>query len=96
MEDNNYKELIDCYGFLFEPELISEIKQLGTYRSIAADTVIMDYGEKIDSMPLLLSGAIKILRQDSNGDELALYYLERGDTCSMTVTCCLDEKKFDY
>ena len=93
MEDNNYKELIECYGFLFEPELIAEIKQLGTYRSIAADKVIMDYGEKIDSMPLLLSGAIKILRQDSNGDELALYYLERGDTCSMTVTCCLNEKK---
>ena len=44
-------------------------------------------------MPLLLSGAIKILRNDNDGDELLLYFLERGDTCAMTLTCCLGHKK---
>ena len=33
------------------------------------------------------------MRQDEKGDELALYYLERGDTCSMTLNCCLGSKK---
>ncbi len=93
MTDNNYNELIECYGFLFEPELLEEIKLIGTYNSVKADSVILDYGDKINAMPLLIDGAIKILRQDSRGDELALYYLERGDTCSMTVTCCMHEKK---
>jgi CRP/FNR family transcriptional regulator len=93
MTEIDYNELNECYGFLFEPELLDEIKQIGTCNMLSADTVILDYGDKISAMPLLISGAIKILRQDSHGDELALYYLERGDTCSMTVTCCLHEKK---
>ena len=40
-------------------------------------------------MPLLISGAIKVLREDQDGDELLLYFLERGDTCAMTLTCCI-------
>ncbi len=93
MNDAHYNELLECYGFLFEPELLEEIRQKGTYHSVASDTVILDYGDKINAMPLLIEGAIKILRQDRHGDEIALYYLERGDTCSMTVTCCLQNKK---
>ena len=44
-------------------------------------------------MPLLLSGAIKILREDENGEDLILYYLEKGDTCAMTLSCCMGETK---
>ncbi|HEA30806.1 MAG TPA: Crp/Fnr family transcriptional regulator, partial [Leeuwenhoekiella sp.] len=32
---------------------------------------------------------IKIMRPDSQGDELLLYHLEKGDTCAMTMTCCV-------
>jgi len=41
----------------------------------------------------MLSGAIKILRQDNQGDELLLYFLERGDTCAMTLSCCMGQHK---
>ena len=44
-------------------------------------------------MPLLVSGAIKILREDDKGDELLLYFIERGDTCAMTLSCCMGKKK---
>ena len=44
-------------------------------------------------MPLLLNGAIKILREDEKGDELVLYYLEKGDTCAMTLSCCIGQVK---
>jgi CRP/FNR family transcriptional regulator len=40
-------------------------------------------------MPLLLSGALKVLREDTQGNELLLYFLERGDTCAMTLRCCM-------
>jgi CRP/FNR family transcriptional regulator len=42
-------------------------------------------------MPLLISGAIKVLREDNDSDELLLYYLEKGDTCSMTLSCCMGD-----
>src|SRR5690606_15541122 len=36
---------------------------------------------------------IKIMREDLDKGELLLYFLERGDTCSMTLNCCLGDKK---
>ncbi len=44
---------------------------------------------------MLLNGAIKISRVDSDGDELLLYFLERGDICAVTLTCCLNRSKSD-
>ena len=35
----------------------------------------------------------RILREDKEGDELLLYFLEKGDTCAMTLSCCLGDKK---
>ena len=53
----------------------------------------MDIGEPITAMPLLIKGAIKILREDDDGDELILYFIEKGDTCAMTFSCCMGKSK---
>lgn len=89
----NLEELQDNYGNLFEKELLEEIADVGVYKEIAEGDELIDYGQYIKSMPLLLNGVIKILRQDSDGDELLLYYLERGETCAMTLSCCLGQTK---
>ncbi len=85
--------LKERYQYVFESKLIEEIAAIGTYRKIKEDTTIMDIGDKIEYMPLLLSGSIKIMREDEDGSELLLYYLEVGDTCAMTLTCCLQKAK---
>ncbi|WP_394747160.1 Crp/Fnr family transcriptional regulator [Spongiimicrobium salis] len=77
------------YGYLFEPELLQEIEQIGTLIKAKQGQALMDIGDTITAMPLLLQGAIKILREDDKGDELLLYFLEQGDTCAMTFSCCL-------
>src|SRR5690606_17575741 len=38
-------------------------------------------------------GAIKIMREDFDTGELLLYFIEKGDTCSMTLNCCMGDKK---
>ena len=81
------------YGYLFEPELLQEINNVGTYKDIPEGFKLIDIGDYIKSMPLLVSGAIKILREDENGDELILYFIEQGDTCAMTLSCCLGNTK---
>ncbi|MDR5589942.1 Crp/Fnr family transcriptional regulator [Christiangramia sp. SM2212] len=86
-------ELEEAYGFLFEKELIDDIVENGTLKKVAAGEKIIEIGEYVTGMPLLLKGAIKILREDSDGDELLLYFLERGDTCAMTLNCCLGQTK---
>jgi len=87
------QELKENYGYLFEDELLHEINQVGTLKEVKEGIKIMDIGQYIRSMPLLISGAIKILREDNNGDELLLYFLEKGDTCAMTLSCCLGDAK---
>lgn len=87
------QELKDNYGHLFEDALLNEINQVGTYKEIPEGFKMMEIGEYVRAMPLLVSGAIKILREDNDGDELLLYFLEKGDTCAMTLTCCLGQTK---
>lgn len=85
--------LVDSYGYLFEDDLINEILKVGHSHSVKRGDIVIDYGQSVRYMPLLLEGAIKIMRQDSEGEELLLYFLESGDTCTMTMTCCMGEAK---
>jgi CRP/FNR family transcriptional regulator len=87
------ENLREQYGYLFEDELLQEIEKVGSYKEVPEDFMLIDIGQKIKAMPLLLSGAIKILREDEKGDELILYFIEQGDTCAMTITCCLGDTK---
>ncbi len=81
------------YGYLFEEALLEQIANCGILKIIPQGQVIMDIGDAITHMPLLLKGAIKILREDNSGDELLLYFLEKGDTCAMTFSCCMGKSK---
>jgi CRP/FNR family transcriptional regulator len=87
------QELKLSYGQTFEQALINEILQVGTYKEVPAGFKMMDIGSYVKGMPLLVSGAIKVLREDKDGNELLLYYLEKGETCSMTMTCCMGQTK---
>jgi CRP/FNR family transcriptional regulator len=87
------QELTESYGSIFEKDLINEIVQVGTFKEVPEGYKLIEIGDYIKGMPLLISGAIKILREDNDGDELLLYYLEKGDTCSMTLACCMGDSK---
>ena len=87
------EELKKSYNHLFEDALMNEIVQVGTFKEVPAGFKMMEIGAYVKAIPLLVSGVIKILREDTNGDELLLYYLEKGDTCSMTMTCCMGQTK---
>lgn len=90
---NTLDSLKEAYGFIFEEELLKEIAESAKYQKFKAEDYLIEIGDYIKNMPLLLHGAIKILREDTEGDELLLYFLERGDTCAMTLTCCLGQSK---
>ena len=87
------QNLTEEYGNIFEPELINEIVQVGTFKEVPEGYKLIEIGDYLRGMPLLISGVIKILREDEDGDELLLYYLEKGDTCSMTMACCMGDAK---
>lgn len=88
-----YDKLEERFQYMFEPKLINEICQNGNLRTFKPDEVIVDIGMLITHMPLVISGSIKVLTEDSKGDELLLYYLELGETCAVTLNCCTRKTK---
>lgn len=92
-DSNCYNKLFEKFEYLFEKELLDEICQNGVTRTFSQDEILMDIGDTITHMPLVLSGSVKVLTEDKNGDELLLYYLEFGDTCAVTLNCCTRKSK---
>ena len=81
------------YGFVFEDLLIDEIVSVAHLVEFKEGDILIDFGDYIKKMPLLIEGAIKILREDFDEGEMLLYFIEKGDTCAMTMACCIGEAK---
>ena len=94
IESEQHKKIIrKKIGFLFEEKLIEEIYKVGKIKDISRDDIIMRTGDEVFYIPFILSGALKISREKSDGEELLLYYIESGDTCAMTLQCCVRKSK---
>lgn len=87
------EKLNEFYKVVFEPELIDEIVEVGTYKRIRENELLLDIGDNFNRVPLMLTGAIKISRETINGDEIVLYFLERGDTCTISFGSGLNSSK---
>ncbi len=82
------------YPQIAERALQEEIIEVGKLMHFRAGEVIMDYGSYIKLVPLIINGSIKVTREDeSEGREILLYFLGPGETCSMSFTCCMMNKK---
>jgi CRP/FNR family transcriptional regulator len=83
------KELLQPFSYLFDDEILQNISEVSKLIEFQKHDIIIDIGQELNFVPLLIMGNIKVLREDSNGDELLLYVLESGDTCAMSLTCCM-------
>lgn len=89
----NKEDIHKHFPNLYEPALLEEIETFGQSQKAPAGITLMDIGKYIKSFPLLISGSLKIMREDENGNEILLYYLEAGKTCAMALTCCMKQEK---
>ena len=87
------EKLNDYYAEIFEEDLVNEIVDIGILRTIKSNELLIDIGDKMTHVPLILNGAVKIIREDKNGDEIALYFLEKGDTCAISFINCINRSK---
>lgn len=87
------KEHLNLFAHQFDPILINEISEVATLRTFKKDDIIIDVAQTLEYIPLLVQGDIKVMRQDENDHEILLYILESGDTCAMSLTCCMSKSK---
>jgi len=76
-----------------EKQLQDAISEVGSLHHFKADEVIMDFGQYVRMVPLVIKGSIKVFRESGDGREILLYFLTAGETCSMSFTCCMMHKK---
>ena len=80
-------KLNNSFKNVFELALQNEIVKHGTLMNLKENDILINIGTKITTIPLVLNGAIKILREDDKGDEIILYFLNKGDTCAISLNC---------
>lgn len=83
------KDILEQFSYLFDEEILNNISKAAELRTFKKNDIIIDIGQELKYVPLLIRGNIKVLREDNEGSELLLYVLESGDTCAMSLTCCM-------
>jgi|AntRauTorckE5430_2_1112549.scaffolds.fasta_scaffold01632_7 CRP/FNR family transcriptional regulator len=78
---------------LEEQELQEEIAVHGQLMHLKHGETLMDYGGFIKLVPLVVSGVIKVVREDENGNEIFLYFIQGGESCTMSFSCCIRNKR---
>ena len=73
---------------LTDPKLLDRLLEKGQFSVFESGKTLMEPGKFVKAVPLVLEGSIKIMRMDEDGKELFLYYLETGETCALSLTCC--------
>ncbi|MFD2933818.1 Crp/Fnr family transcriptional regulator [Spirosoma flavum] len=85
--------LQETFAGMFELALLTEMAQAGLYKRVPAGAYLIRPGEYIRSVPIIIRGSVKIMRPDELGREALLYYLGGLDSCAMSLTGCLGQKK---
>ncbi|MEP7164906.1 MAG: Crp/Fnr family transcriptional regulator [Ferruginibacter sp.] len=69
---------------LFHSLLNKEVFETAQINSFSAGTVILNIHAYIKSIPIVLSGSIKVIQTDEEGREILLYYIKPGESCIMS------------
>jgi CRP/FNR family transcriptional regulator len=67
-----------------QPVLHQLLQANGRKKIFQSDEVILEYGATIRHVPILISGTVKVLRNDEDGREILLYYIMPGESCIMS------------
>lgn len=76
-----------------EQKLVDEILTIGRLKKVKAGGVVISPDSDNNEMPIVLEGILKVMRHDDERGEIFLYFLGGGETCAMSITCCIEGKK---
>jgi CRP/FNR family transcriptional regulator len=77
-------ELKELAPFKSAPQVTEQLQKYGINKSYAEGSVIIQEHNYINSIPIVLSGSIRVMRVDDEGRELLLYYIKVGESCIMS------------
>ena len=93
MEEQYSSKIKTLFSPILEDALVDEMISLGKIEHYQVGDIVIDVNQKIERIPLMLDGSIKIMREDEEGKEMFLYYIESGSTCAASLTCCMNSHR---
>lgn len=84
---NETSEVRKLYASKFESSLLKEIEEKSMTFSASAGQGLIKMNQVITVVPLILSGILKVSRENEEGQDLVLYYVKPGEGCAMTLSC---------
>ncbi len=66
----------------------------GHHAEVPSGTVLFDAHEPCRGFPLLLKGAVRVVKTAANGREILLYRVEPGDGCILSGGCLLGQSDY--
>lgn len=78
---NPSENLVDFKSF---PEIRKKLEAYGISKKFNEGDTILNENVYIKSIPLVVSGSIRVLRTDADGREILLYYIKSGESCIMS------------
>lgn len=76
----------------FEANLLKEIEQEAEIIQYEKGEELMRSGQNIKFTILIKKGLVKIFREDEEGNEIFMYYLEPGQACALSIMCAIQNR----
>lgn len=71
----------------FSSALVDDIEKNAVIQEFKTGDILMRTGQYIKNTVLVISGRIKIYREDDDGGEFFMYYLQPGQACAISMIC---------
>jgi len=79
-------------SFFREPDLKQAIVEKGKLVEVPAGTPILNEGAYVKTVPVLLKGLVKVVREEA-GKEILLYYIYPLESCIVSIHCGINQIK---
>jgi len=86
---NEASEYVHKFSPVFETALLEELGANAMLMRVNGGETMLNIGQSIRAVPLIINGLFKVSRINDEGQELLLYYVKEGESCAMTFTCCM-------
>jgi len=84
------EETVKKHFPFFESALREAIIEHGFLKTFDPGETLIEEDQFIKSFPILIKGLIRVTRMEEGGNELLLYYLQPGEVCTVSLSCCMD------
>ena len=90
------ERILAAFPFLTSasPALRTELLDSASLVQLPAGYLICQDGDACALLPLVISGTARVYKLGESGREITLYRVEAGESCVMTASCILSDRRF--